>query len=191
MKKKTRERAFAKSILKTRKEYDLDNSQMEEYVSGAGLTEKDQAYKVAVAKKYGKPIAVKVAKWWRDLTPLERAQTHAEKAEEIYRAYLASNPDAKGVSSKHFKKATQKPIRDSSLDPLGPPEVGNDGRIRPGKKMVLKKTPPRQPSPQELSKMSVREIADLIRQTRDALWPGGGGGEDIPGLSGVGAEGSR
>jgi len=50
--------------------------------------------------------------------------------------------------------------------------------------MVLKKTPPRQPSPQEISKMSVREIADLIRQTRDALWPGGGGGEDIPGLSG-------
>jgi len=56
----------------------------------------------------------------------------------------------------------------------------------------VKKSPPRQPSTKELSKMSIKEIADLIIQTRDALWPSGGGdSEQIPGLRGVGAEDSR
>jgi len=190
MKKKTRERAFTKSILKNRREYDLSDSAMEEYITNANLLGKTRDYQKAVAKKYGKPVAIAVAKWWQDLTHLERAQTKADTAEEIYQAYLVNNPDK--VSSKIIKKATKGKVHDHTLDELGPPEVGDDGKIRPGKKMVLKKTPPRQPSPQEISKMSVREIADLIRQTRDALWPGGGGGEDIPGLSGVGAsEGSR
>jgi electron transfer flavoprotein alpha/beta subunit len=117
---------------------------------------------------------------------LERAQTKADTVEEIYQAYLANNPNK--VSSKTIKKATQKPVRDHTLDPLGPPEVGDDGRIRPGKKMVPKKTPPRQPSPQEISKMSVKEIADLIIATRDSLWPGGGGDAEVPGIEAVGME---
>jgi len=102
MKKKTRERAFTKSILKNRREFDLSDSAMEEYITNADLQGKTRDYQKAVAKKYGKPVAIAVAKWWQDLTHLERAQTKADTAEEIYQAYLVNNPDK--VSSKIIKK---------------------------------------------------------------------------------------
>ena len=47
-------------------------------------------------------------------------------------------------------------------------------KIVKAKKLKVRRKPPHQPTPQELSKMSVKEIADLIIQTRDSLWPGKG-----------------
>ncbi len=39
--------------------------------------------------------------------------------------------------------------------------------------MSRKKKSPRQPTTKELQKMTLKEIADLIKKTRDRLWPTG------------------
>ncbi len=39
------------------------------------------------------------------------------------------------------------------------------------KNIVVKKKSPQQPTPEQLKKMSVKQIANLIRETRNYYWP--------------------
>ena len=184
-KRETKQQRFTRKVLKTKEEFLLDDDQMNEWVVPE-VERRSKDYMIAVAKKYGKSIAKDVIKWWMDLSPLERAQTHAENAEEIYQSYMV-NKDSKKITSKVIKKA-KNPIHDPRWDELGPPEMDDNYRVRPGKKMDLKKPPPREPTAAELKKMSQKEIADLIVQIRDYKWPSGGGDAEVPGIEGVGVE---
>jgi len=61
-------------------------------------------------------------------------------------------------------------------------------KIVKARKPKVRRNPPPQPAQQKLNKMSIKEIADLIIQTRDSLWPSAKGAETIAGLDGKGEE---
>ena len=51
------------------------------------------------------------------------------------------------------------------------PDHNEHDKKNSAKNIVVKKKSPQLPTPEQLKKMSVSEIANLIRETRDYYWP--------------------
>ena len=181
--KKDKKHDFMKSAISIKAVHDLSDEEMD---FAPELVEKrDFNYRKGVAHRYGKETYTKAAKWWQNLSPREKKGTGAEETEEIIKSFLETNP--KETNAGTIRKAiTSKNIKNDIFDPITDIDRDESGNIVPAKKIKAERKIPRQPSPEELSRMSLKEIGDLIIQVRDSKWPGGT--EEIPGLDGVGSE---
>jgi len=185
---------FAKSAVRVDKFFGDDTegraSFVTKYLDGA----RDKKIKETL-RRYGKKDIKKAILWWQDLEPGDRKfwNPDTNSLESLVHGYYENSK----ASSQQIKKALgrdgkpKERIKSVYEEPIPTPEYDEDWNLAPAKKKVKPKTPPRQPTPKELAKMSVKEIASLIKETKDALWPSGGGGEEIGGLDGVGVEDSK
>ena len=180
--KKNKKHDFMASAIRIKEAHDLSDQEMD-FVPEL-VEKRDFNYRKGVAKKYGRVTYTAAAKWWQGLSPREKKATGAEDTEEIIKSFLENNPGE--ADSKTIRKAiVSKKIKNDIFDSIADVDRDEVGNIVPAKKIKVQKKPPRQPTKEELAKMSLKEIGDLIIQTKNALWPDGAGAEQIPGLDSI------
>ncbi len=170
---------FLRDVIKTKKEYDLDDQVMDQWLAPE-MTQREKSYKRRLISYVGKPLYKEASKWWVSLSPKEQKQTGAETEVEILQTY--ANRHGRGLKGQDVQKLINldKRVRDDRFEPIGPPQYDeSSGEVRPGPIVKVKKEPPKQPTPEQMKRMSVKEIASLIEQTRDALWPSGNSGDAL------------
>ena len=185
MKKKTdKRREFLNSLIRTKEEHDLSDAEMDEFVPGE-VDAREKGFKKKLISIVGKELYTEASEWYQSLSPQERSRAKGEGGEiDILISFATKNPSkVSGKDIKRIEKATQ--LSDERLEPIRAVERDDEGKIRVAPKIKVEKKVPRQPSPKELSKMSVKDIAKLIADTRDALWPSGGGDSEVPGIEGI------